>query len=140
MSVVIEGSIEGEQQLSRRLMVMSDGLNDFSEPLQASATELMHSFDTNFASEGQLFGGWEARKQDYPWPILQRTGFMKGNFQSDVGRDEAVLTNPTDYFPYHQSNAPRTKLPRRVMMKIDQERKVFIQKAFQAYIIMISRK
>lgn len=135
MAIQIDAELEGEHQLSRRLLVVADGVKDWQAPLRDIEGELLKSFQDNFDARGGLFGGWPARKKDYPWPILEKTGAMRDNFQSQIGNDFVRLYNPTDYFVYHQSNAPRSKLPRRVMMKLDQQRKMFIVKAFQNHIV-----
>lgn len=139
MPVVLTGDIEGERQLSRRLLVMADGVKDWSEPLDRIGSDLRASFDTNFNLGGSLFGGWAPRKKSYPYPILQKTGMMRGSFEQQTERDFVKLHNTSEYFPFHQSNQPRSKLPRRVMMKIDQQSKRDIQKAFQEYIVNLIR-
>lgn len=132
-------TLEGEQQVSRRLLIVADGITNFETPLRGIGSELQKTFQDNFSQEGALFGGWAERKQDYPWPILNRTGRMRQGFQQNLGPQELTIRNVVPYFKYHQSNKPRTKLPRRVMMKIDQDRKVFIQRTFQAYIVGLIR-
>lgn len=136
----IDAQIEGEIQLSRKLLLVADGVQDFSEPLTSVAGELKKSFDDNFSARGGLFGGWPARKKNYSWPLLEKTGEMRHSFTDDVHKDYVILSNSAPQFPYHQSNKPRSKLPRRVMMKIDQQRKTFITKAFQEYLVRLLRK
>lgn len=135
MPIVLEATVEGEQQLARRLSRFDVELNDFSESFNEIRDELLHSFDENFGQRGGLFGGWAPRATDRPWPLLERTGEMREGFRGDVHRDYLVIDNPTPYFAFHQSNRPRTKIPRRVMMKIDDLRKTFIQKAIQKAIL-----
>lgn len=141
-------TLEGEKQVSRRLLIIADGITNFEEPLRNIGGELQKTFQDNFASEGALFGGWAERKPQYrkgervdTWPILDKTGRMKQSFRNHVGKTELIISNEVSYFKYHQSNKqPRTRLPRRVMMKIDMERKNFIIKQFQAYIVGLKRK
>ncbi len=141
MPIAITADIEGERQLSRRLLVVADGVGDFSRPFNKIKDRLLTTFDANFAARGSFFGGWAPRKKDYPWPILERSGTMRGNFEGEVSSDFLRISNPTDYFKYHQSNRPRTtELPRRIMMKIDNERKQFIQKAMQEFLVDVIRR
>jgi phage gpG-like protein len=140
-------SIEGDKQVSRRLMIVADGVTDFTQPLHSIGGELNKTFQLNFDAEGGLFGGWPERVPQYKngqrvdtWPILQKTGRMRQGFQQNVGKVTLVIFNPVEYFKYHQSNKPRRRLPRRVMMKIDNERADYIVKAFQAYIVGLMRK
>lgn len=135
MPIQLEATIEGDKQLSRRLLVMADGIGDFGSTFDDIGDELLQSFETNFDSRGALFGGWLPAKKDYGHPLLEDSGEMRGNFDKSTFPTFVKLSNPTPYFPYHQSNQPRSgKLPRRVMMKIDMQRKQFIQKAFQQHI------
>lgn len=133
--IFLDASIEGEQQVSRRLGIVADGVEDFSEPLENIADELLHSTDENFSQRGGLFGGWPVRKIDAPWPLLEKTGELRGGFMSAVKSDYAEIGNFVPYFKYHQSNKPRAHLPRRVMLKIDQQRKIYITKQFQEYLV-----
>jgi len=136
--IELQADIEGERELSRRLLIMSDGLEDFTTPLTKIAGELTKSFDENFDTRGSLFGGWAPAKRDYGHPLMEKTGEMRNSFDDQVFPDHAILSNHAPYFPYHQSNKPRQKLPRRVMMKIDQQRKTYIVKAFQEFIVRLT--
>lgn len=131
--IALEAGIEGEIQLARRLQTIDAGISDFRQPLQESVAEVKHSVDENFASRGDLFGGWQPRAQDQPWPLMEHTGNLRHSFDDIVFDDYAMIFNTTDYFVYHQSKGPRRSLPRRVMLMIDNKRKEFIQKAFQKY-------
>lgn len=132
--IEISWSIEGEKQISRRFNSIPLDLEKLAEPLHTIGTELLLSVDANFSSRGSLFGEkWDARKKNYPWPLLERIGVMRAGFDKRLGPGYLEIFNPTDYFKYHQSNKPRRVLPRRVMLKIDQIRKVFIIKTFQRH-------
>lgn len=140
----LDFTVDGEQQLSRRLMIMADGVQDFTTPLKASTTELQKSFQDNFDARGGLFqsGGWPLREGEdkYKWPILEHTGALRNSFDSTITKMSTVLFNKMPYFKYHQSPLPRkTQLPRRVMMKIDSQRKTFIVKQFQLYLVTLMR-
>lgn len=138
MPLLLQFEIEGEKQFSRRLSLMADGVEDFTEPLEKVEGEVMKSFDRNFAARGGLFGGWPPPAKNYGHPLLEKTGEMRGAFVSVVSSDSVEFGNPTSYFKYHQSKEPRSKIPRRVMMKLDQQRRTFIVKAFQAYLIKLT--
>jgi len=128
--------LEGEQQLSRRLLKIPNDIGDFKRPLFRIGAEVRGAIDTNFSSRGALFGErWKPRKDTKPHPILEKTTSMRRNFKQKLGPDYLEIFNPTPYFKYHQSNKPRKKLPRRVMMKLDRDRKIFIQKTFQQHVL-----
>lgn len=128
-------TLEGEKQLSRRLLTIPKDVGNFKRPLFRIGGEVRGSIDTNFSGRGSLFGRWVRRKDNKPHPILEETGRMRSNFKQRLGSDYIEIYNPTPYFKYHQSNKPRKKLPRRVMMKLDNQRKIYIQKQFQQHII-----
>ena len=59
---------------------------------------------------------YKAKKYGSVIPLV-RTKAMKRGFVYDSDAESVTITNSAPYFAYHQSNEPRTKLPRRVMMK-----------------------
>lgn len=124
--------IEGETQLARRLNVLSAGIKDFNPEFRRSAKFLKGFFGKEvFDSRGRAIGEpWKARKKAYGWPLLERTGKMRRSFREKHSRLSAEVWNAVDYFKFHQSKAPRRKLPRRVMMKLDAQRKNKIVKFF----------
>ena len=127
-------TLEGEKQLSRRLMTIPKDIDNFKFPLFRIGGEIRGAIDTNFSQRGALFGRWVPRKDNDGHPLLEKTGSMRRNFKQKLGSDYIEIFNPTSYFKYHQSNKPRRKIPRRVMMKIDDERKRFIQREFQKHV------
>lgn len=133
--ITLSVDIEGEKQLSRKLLTTPSKISDWKRPLFRIGGEVRGSIDTNFSGRGSLFGRWLPRKDNLPHPILEKSGRMRRNFKQNLGPDYVEIYNPTAYFKYHQSNKPRTKIPRRVMMKIDEQRRIFIQKEFQRHIM-----
>lgn len=132
MPVYLAGAIEGDVQLARSLGVKAGKLKDFSVPLQNSGDLLLKTFDQNFDARGALMGGWQPRSKVYSHPLLEKTGRMRhGFFKRMIGSMVLVLGNRAPYFPYHQSNKARKRLPRRVMMKIIEYDKRAIVKEFQ---------
>lgn len=136
MGVSITFELEGEKQLSVELAVVADHIKDWEPPLTKVGDILLKSFEMNFNSRGQLFqGGWPKRSIEKPWPLLEKSGDMRSGFDAAVKSDYIELGNTTKHFKYHQSNKPRARLPRRIMMKIDEPRRREIVKTFQAYIL-----
>ena len=145
MAFAIEWSIEGQTELSRVLLNVTADLKDYSQPFRQSANMLVRQFSQEvFATQGAVLG--ERWKRLSPYTVSQkarlgftggplvRTGQMQRSFQSIVSSDQAVVRNTAPYFPYHQSNQPRSKLPRRVMMKLTQNSKAEIVRHFQEFI------
>lgn len=128
-------SIEGEKQLSRKLNIIPGQLGDLTNVFTNIGQEVKDAVDKNYSSRGSLFGSkWVARKDKKTHPLLELTGAMRGAFEFNANNDYVEIFNTSDYFAYHQSNKPRRKLPRRIMLKLDQIRKQFIVKEFQRHI------
>lgn len=145
MSTSISWSIEGDKQVSRKLEGLKNNLKDFRPAFKSASDMLVGIFSKDvFSTKGSVIGETWARLS--PMTIRQKvrrgfgaqplinTGTMQGNFKTIVESDSAVIHNSTDYFKYHQSNKPRSKIPRRVMMKIGNSQKVEVVRIFQKYI------
>ena len=67
-------------------------------------------------------------------PILVNTGKYKNSFKAIVDNNKAVIDAwGISYHKYHQSMAPRTRLPRRQTLFLREETKREIVRFFQAY-------
>ena len=134
-------SIEGEKQISRRLKIAVKGMKDFKKPLDKTGKYLRDFIKGDvFETRGRVIGEtWKPlnkkyaiwKSQHYPGKgILEATGNMKSGFKYEANRQSVVVGNIVDYFKFHQSNKPRTKMPRRIVMKLDEPRKQKIVKFF----------
>ena len=135
-------TLEGEKQLIRRLNKLAVSVKDFRPELQKSTSFLKGFFGVNvFASRGAAIGEpWVARKEQYPWPILEKTGRMKRSFMTKAERLKGTVWNAVNYFKYHQSALPRFRLPRRVMMKLTSQLKNEIIRVFHKGLIERTNK
>lgn len=145
MSVQISWAIEGEQQLSRVLRGIGDGIKDWRPAFEEAAADLVKVFANDvFNTEGKAIQeSWRplrARylkqkvKQGYPPDILVKTGKMQKSFQSLFKGDYAEVWNSAAYFKYHQSKSPRSSnLPRRVMLKLGEQQKQMVVKVFHQH-------
>ena len=137
-------SIEGDVEMLRQLQGVSRDLKSWDKEFKQVGSFLLKTFKQNFDTEGRTLGvPWQSLKPStvaqkqrlgYPSNILVRTGRLKESFKAKAGSFSVVISNPTPYFVYHQSKAPRSKLPRRVMMRLDEKRKQEIVKIFQGSI------
>lgn len=139
MPFLLQMSLEGETQIDRILGISAAGVTDFSRPLNQSKTLILDRVQQNFDQRGALFGGWKPRTMAYPWPLLEQTGKMRKSFTGSVTPTQLTVTNTDPKFPFHQSNKPRKRLPRRVMLKVDATTATTITKAFQAYLVGLMR-
>jgi len=129
MSINLSFSIEGEKQLSRVIKGLQT--KDLRQPFDEAGKELVVFYKTKvFDSQGGVIGEkWKGGPQYHG---LVRTGTMRRRFQHRATRSRLEISNPTEYFKYHQSNrARKTNLPRRVMLKLDEPRKRLIVKTVQ---------
>lgn len=145
MTFQIEWSIEGEKQLSRRLRGISTKATNFTKPFTSAAQHLTGVFSREvFNTEGGVIGEkWarlspatvarKARLGQSTRPLIA-TGRMRSSFRNIVSSDQAVIYNNSDYFKYHQSNKPRRKIPRRVMMKLGLNQRTDVVRIFQTHL------
>jgi len=138
LSLTIE--LEGTPETFRTLRQLGINLSDFSRELKDTGTYMRNFIQTNvFATEGQIIGepwaplnpAYQAWKQvHFPGRgTLERSGTMRGNFRFNYTGDYMRLWNPTPYFLKHQLG--RERMPRRVMMKIDEARRQAIIHIFE---------
>ena len=137
-------TIEGEKQISRVLPNIGNQVHDWTPAFAETARRLKAKFSKEaFVTQGASVGApwaplspeyaaWKAKR--YPGKgILVRTGKMQKSFVTQYGAMEASITNPTAYFKYHQSNAPRSRLPRRMMMYLTNGTRSEIVRLFQTF-------
>lgn len=139
-------SIDGEMQLSRNLEAISVNISDWTPAFEQTGDYLMGVFqDDVFETEGQaieetwdaLTAAYAARKEKQygDQGILQATGTMRNSFWKQIDTTSLIIGNDTPYFKFHQSNEPRTKLPRRAMLKLTNDMKQQIVSLFQQQIL-----
>lgn len=144
MSLQLTWSIEGDVQLARRLEKIGTEVRDWSPAFKEAGEKLKKVFSESvFATQGSVIGeSWQQLKprylaqkvkQGYPSDILIKTGQMKKSFYVNSTSDYAEIGNISPYFKYHQSKEPRSKLPRRIMMKLGNPQKEMVVKVFHMY-------
>lgn len=151
-SVVIR--LTGDKDAIASLQKLGKSLVLFQSALGKAGTELKDFYsNTVFASQGGILGErWPAlsakyklykatghttlnrktmrknvKNETYPGAgMLVRTGKMKRSFKSVATQTSLTISNTSPHFGYHQSDAPRSKMPRRVMLKVTPEVKSLI--------------
>ncbi|MGY3406100.1 phage gpG-like protein [Bradyrhizobium sp. GM5.1] len=145
MAFQLQWTVEGEKQVSRVLIGMESSIKDLSYPLKESAGYLKRTFSVDvFNTQGGAIGErWkrlspytvaQKARRGYPLTPLVASGRMQNSFQTIVSSDQAVIYNTAPYFKFHQSKEPRTKIPRRIMMKLADNQKEQIVRFFQAHL------
>lgn len=144
--VYLRWDIEGKRELSRRLEGMASHIKDMTTPFRKSADMLVGVYSKDvFDTQGAVFGRKWQRLSPYTVaqkaragygdkPILVRTGALQRGFRRIVASDQAVVYNDMEYFKYHQSNRPRHRIPRRILMRLDENLKERVVKIFQRYL------
>jgi phage gpG-like protein len=143
MPASIRISIVGDKKIIKKLNKFSDQLLNFRVELGEIGKDLLEFYSNQvFTSQGiALVGKWKKLNEQYrnrkgrEFPgagILQREGTMRRSFQRTTTRNALTIFNETDYFKYHQSSEPRTKLPRRQMIGITNEKKRVIVDILQS--------
>ncbi len=138
--------IEGQVELSRVLGNIRAATQDWTPALSQSAEDLIEIFSYDvFETEGgavdevwaPLSAAYAYQKEKkYPGAgILEATGTMRQSFTSLIDSTSLTVGNASEYFKYHQSNAPRKKIPRRVMMKLTENMKETVVKNFQTQLL-----
>lgn len=139
MGLPLEFTIQGEKQMSVELGIAADHLSDFSQPMRKTSVIMMNAVQENYDGRGSRFGKWKPRKPTNPpqtHPLLEKSGKMRRSMYKESGQNHALVSNKdTKKFRVHQSNEPRSKIPRRVMLAMDDRMNTDIVKVFQAYIV-----
>jgi len=137
--------IQGIKKLDRKFSNISRGLDNFREPLMKSNALMRSAIDRNFITSGRELGKpWQSLspqtlKRKKGNKILIDTGKMRKSFASTITPMSATIVNNTQYFKFHQSDKARSRLPRRIMMRIDKKRENEIVRIFNAYIKKIAK-
>jgi len=138
--------IQGGKELNVRFLDMEKRLSNFSEPLIKANALIRRAIDVNFDTSGRELGApWKPLaqstiKQKGNSQILVRTGKMRSSFSSIITPMSATIRNVTSYFRFHQSAEARNRLPRRVMMRIDQKRRDEIIRLFTEYLHKVAKR
>jgi phage gpG-like protein len=136
LRVTITGYLDGAQIINRQLDALEARLTDASPAWPATLAVFQSLARATFSTEGasNAAGKWpelkpstqaERRRQGYgaAHPILQRTRTLMRSVTQRTG--DTILVQTPNYFGvgsavpwivYHQSTAPRKKLPRRAVV------------------------
>ena len=143
MSLALAMEVEGERQIATRLGSIPADFNRLKDPFRRTGWFIWGEVRRNYDSQGAHFGRrWAPVKRATPPPPLVKTGRMRARWNIDADDTGLEFSNQQDYFKYHQSNRPRRKLPRRVMLELthDMRRKAIREVVIEAEEIIKKRQ
>lgn len=131
MSLSVHVILEADK-VDDALSMLGQSLVMFEEAFDNIGKNLSDYFSGQvFASQGQILGDqWPELSEQYEaWkavnypgrPPLIRTGEMQDSFAYDSTDTSLTMFNTSDHFVYHQSTEPRTIIPRRAMMAVNDD-------------------
>ena len=131
-----EFTVDGILDIENKLQGIKDKLAARDNALYQDLSILMRSsIEENFSAGGRP--AWEARKYDYPHPILDKTGTMRdiaeastnpSNWQHSSAEHRLEIRS-TDYANYHQQGT--SKLPQRKFVQLTAGEEDAAQKLFE---------
>ncbi|WP_152467701.1 phage virion morphogenesis protein [Gordonia terrae] len=130
-SLDVRLKVDGDAQLKAMLSGLSLDLQNLRPAMDEVGRGAVRMFSGPvFASRGQRLGeSWPRLSTDYAAqkakryagrPVLVRTGQMQSRFGHQAAATSVTIYNLDPKFKFHQSNAPRSKIPRRAMIGIYQ--------------------
>lgn len=144
--------ITGDKETIAYLQSVRHELDDMSKPMRKIGSELKDFFSNDvFATQGGAIGErWPAlapstikqkskRYRAFSVVPLVRTGKMKESFFFKADKTSVTIGNNAPQFIYHQSSAPRTKIPYRPMLAINESVRSIAQDIIQSHVDEIIR-
>ncbi len=141
MSISVEAKLTGDAKFMNKLKGLGDiDALDFHDALSKIGKGMTDYYGGQaYESQGGALGMPWAKLApstqafkikhyvQYAAVPLMATGAMKSSFTSKASARQLVVSNTAPYFVYHQSSAPRHKLPRRAMFGINSPIKLIIK-------------
>lgn len=136
--------VNGVTSITRKLATFGQSIENMTPAWDYIGKQLLRDFSRQFAQEGGVFGGhWaplaestvaqRARKYG-PWfaahPILVGTGALESSVEQrgaadnvyQVGANSLTIGTTNPHAVFHNSSAPRTRLPRRQIVGLSNQR------------------
>lgn len=151
--LTISGHLEGEQVIQRQLAGLEERLSDMTPAWPSVLRAFRIIMYRAFASEGRTTGiPWpklaertvkDRERQGFPGrhPILARTHTLERALTSEGGASVIIqmpryfaVAVDLDYFKFHQSKRPRTKIPRRAPINLTQDNKTSLLHPIRLYV------
>jgi len=151
----LQFDVMGDQQVVRSFSRFAESVKDLSEPFREIVRDFHEIEKKQFESEGGYgSGGWqplasstieEKQRRGFPLQIMVRTGDLRDVLTGGKSGYEDI--KPLElkimmlaYGKYHQSTAPRTKLPRRPLIELTEGDKTRWTKIIHQYLVKEARR
>ena len=131
----ISVKVEGSKQVVAMLDTRGKRARNLRTPMTEIGKYMLDIIDDNFDVKGKVWERWKRPAHNYGHPLLEATGRMRNSFQARVRDNSVTISNKMHYFKYHQSKAPRKRLPRRIVMDFQEPQRRKVTKIIQAYIM-----
>lgn len=112
-----------DERIMNKLSKLAHDIVDMHETMDAIGEAMAKFGEANIEAEGGLLDAqWKPLSQNYLNRKLKMynvthelvaTGKMKSSFAWNASENSVEVGNNTPYWKYHQSSAPRTKMPYR---------------------------
>lgn len=123
-------TVKGARETRNKMRRLGRDLHDMKRAMKQIGQDVSSYYSNEaFNSRGGVFQArWQPLSAKYQarklkkWgakPILEASGAMRDAFTHEATSTGVAITNESRQFKYHQSTAPRTKIPRRQMMGIN---------------------
>lgn len=137
-------TIRGDKEVRQKLTRLGSQLFKLRPEMMQIGSELKRYYSGPvFASQGAVLGtkwrqnapatrAYKARR--YPGTgtkTLVRTGRMQKSFDMTATNTSVTIENTAPYFKYHQSSAPRRKMPYRPMMGVNGDVKSVVRQIIE---------
>lgn len=134
----VQVTIKGDREMIAKLKKLDGGLTDFSDALGDIGNELKSYYSGQvFSSRGGVFGDpWASLNSAYKrrktklyrgTGILEASGKMRKSFKAKHGKNSLTISNTSKQFVYHQSSEPRTIMPRRQMLGVNNDVRTIVR-------------
>lgn len=113
--IKLSGDFAGLDRFSASLShLATDGRTKVAREIKSRADALQKGV---FAGRRDPYGAkWKRRKRSYPWPILDKTGVLKGSIGVSFSAGSITWSIGADYGVYHQSGTARMAGRRMIRM------------------------
>ncbi len=140
--ISVSVTVQGTDKELAKLKSLGAKLYDFRGAMQDIGEEVTKYYSgQGFASQGGVFDNvWPSlspvyaklKAKNYPGrSVLVKTGRLQDSFRASSTSKSVVVTNTAPYMAYHQSTEPRSKMPYRPIMKVNDDVKSIVRQIIQ---------